>query len=172
MARRKKRPGELGGLIGGILLLSVAALIIKHPAYLSVLLIVVVAAVMLAALQHSRAKRVLLEKVNAAVSFHIDALSRRRAQLVQPDAYGVPQVERWLKEIDYFIQRQISPHLASGQAKVLERHRTSVVTSIEQKVASASTAQSPFARFSDDFSPAEFEVYCAQSCVSMAGTPV
>jgi len=162
MGRRKKQSDELAGLIGGILLLGVAALVIEHPAYLSVLFIVVVAAVMLAALQHSRAKRVLLEKVNAAVNLHIDALSRRRAQLVQPDAYGVPQLEKWLKEIDYFIQRQISPHLASGQAKALERHRSSVVTSIEWKVVSASTAQSPFARFSDDFSAAEFEVYCAQ----------
>jgi hypothetical protein len=127
MARRKKKAGDLGDLVGVVIVLMVGAGILQHGKDLSILVVVVVTAIVLAFLYRSRVKRALREKVNAAVSVLIEALSRRRAQLVQSDAYGVPQLNRWTKEIDYFLQQQVAPGLPSGQVKMLQSHRSAGV---------------------------------------------
>lgn len=162
MARRKKKTGDLGDLVGVVIVLIVGAGILQHSKDLSVLLVVVVAAVALVFLYRSRVKRALLEKMHSAVSTHIDALSRRRAQLVQTDAYGVPQLNRWTKEIDYFLQQRVAPSLPAGQVKFLQNHRPAVFAEIERRVVAASAAQQPLAQFSDNLTPAEYEAFCAQ----------
>lgn len=162
MARRKKKAGDLGDLVGVVIILIVGAGILQHGKDLSILLVVIVAAVVLFFLYRSRVKRALLERVNAAVSVHIEALSRRRAQLVQTDAYGVPQLNRWTKEIDYFLQQQVVPGLPAGQVKMLQSQRSTVFAEIERRVVAASAAEQPLAQFSDDLTPAEYEAFCAQ----------
>jgi len=163
MARRKKKAGDVGDLVGVVIVLIVGAEILQHGKDLSVVLVIVVAAVALVFLYRSRVKRALLEKVNAAVSVHIEALSRRRAQLVQTDAYGVPQLNRWTKEIDYFLQQQVAPGLPSGQVKMLQSHKSTVFSEIERRVVAASAAQQPLAQFSDNLTPSEYEAFCAQA---------
>src|SRR6202007_2246128 len=44
-------------------------------------------------------KKRLTEKVALRVESHISALVRRRAQLLNRDAYGTTQTDRWNKEI-------------------------------------------------------------------------
>lgn len=110
----------------------------------------------------SRLNKLLLEQVKGTVTLHIDALARRRAQLVQPDAYGKLQMERWQKEVEYFIQHQVTPHLSTASRKALQRNKLYVLAAIEQQVLAASAAKRPFTLFSDDLTPAEYELFCAQ----------
>ncbi|MHB1828413.1 MAG: restriction endonuclease [Steroidobacteraceae bacterium] len=160
--RRGKKSSDLDGLIGGLLLLGIGAVLVAHAAVFGTLFVVIVAIGVFAVVQRSRLKGLVLKRVRGVASLHIDALTRRRAQLVQPDAYGKLQMERWQKEIDYFIQQQVMPSLTPAYAKALQRHRLSVLASIEQQVIAASAITKPFSEFSENFTPAEFEVFCAQ----------
>jgi len=160
--RRRSKSGELGGLIGGLLLLGIIAEVVAHAAAFGFLFFVIVAVGVFAALQRSRLNGLVIERAKGIVSLHIEALTRRRAQLVQADAYGKPQMERWQKEIDYFIQQQVLPNITPAYAKALQRNRLNVVHSIDQQVVAASTVAKPFTVFSDNFTPAEFELFCAQ----------
>ncbi len=161
--RRKNKSGEVAGLIGVALLLGIGTLLVEHAADFSILFLVIVGVGVFVAVQRSRLTSQALERVSGIVSLHIEALTRRRAQLVQPDAYGKLQLERWQKEIDYFIQRQVMPSLSPGYVKALQRNRPNVFAAIEQQVVAATTITKPFTQFSDNFTPAEFEVFCAQS---------
>ncbi len=145
-----------------MLLLGVGFLLIEHAADFSILLLVLAGVGIFVAFQRSRLTGQALERLSSIVSLHIEALTRRRAQLVQPDAYGKPQMERWQKEIDYFIQQQVMPSVPPRYVKTLQRNRPNVVAAIEQQVVAATTLTKPFAQFSDDFTPAEFELFCAQ----------
>ena len=160
--RRRNKSGELGGLIGGLLLLGIIAELVEHAAAFGFLFLVIVAVGVFAAVQRSRQNGLVIERVKGIVNLHIEALARRRAQLVQADAYGTPQMERWQKEIDYFIQQQVLPNITPAYVKALQRNRLNVVYSIEQQVVAASTVTKPFTEFSDNFTPAEFELFCAQ----------
>jgi hypothetical protein len=47
----------------------------------------------------ARTLRVLVRKAHSATQQHLMPLVRRRAQLVQLDAYGKPKMENWVKEV-------------------------------------------------------------------------
>ena len=164
MAKRKRKykSSDAGVIIGCALLLGIVALVVQHAADFSILFVAIVAAGVFAAVRGSRLNRLLLDQVKGAASLHIDALARRRAQLVQPDAYGKPQMERWQKEIVYFIQHQVTPRLSPACTKALQRNMIYVVAAIEQQVLAASALTKPYTKFSDEFKPAEFELFCAQ----------
>jgi hypothetical protein len=57
--------------------------------------------------ERARALKALLRKAQSAIDQELMALVRRRAQLVQQDAYGKPKMENWENEIKYFISNQI-----------------------------------------------------------------
>jgi restriction system protein len=88
-------------------------------------------------------------------------LLRRRAQLVTLDPYGKPQYGRWDKEIDYFIEQHIEPSLSLGEQTSLARNHERVASLIAETVEAALTAQPAFRDFSDDMTPAQYEVFCA-----------
>ena len=146
--RRRKTSGELATLIA-----VVAGIVIGAFALLFRLL---------SALHRSGAKAPLLENAKAVAHTHIEALSRRRAQLVQSDSYGVPQMDRWFKEIDHFIQHQLMPNLTPDLGRALPYHKSAVIAAIDQEVTAASANTKPFTQFFDNFTPAEFELFCAQ----------
>ena len=146
--RRRKKSGEFATLIAVVagLVFGVFALLFR----------------LLSALHRSGAKAPLLENAKAVAHAHIEALSRRRAQLVQSDSYGVPQMDRWFKEIDHFIQHQLTPNLTPDLGRALPYHKSAVIAAIDQEVTAASANTKPFTQFSDNFTPAEFELFCAQ----------
>jgi restriction system protein len=146
--RRRNTSGELATLIA-----VVAGIVIGAFALLFRLL---------SALHRSGAKAPLLENAKAVAHTHIEALSRRRAQLVQSDSYGVPQMDRWFKEIDHFIQHQLMPNLTPDLGRALPYHKSAVIAAIDQEVTAASANTKPFTQFFDNFTPAEFELFCAQ----------
>lgn len=108
------------------------------------------------------ARRVLFQKVHAALEEQTSALVRRRAQLVCQDPYGKPKLENWTREIDYFITHQIEPLLSPKENAVLGRERAIIANVIQARVEAAMQDQPAFQGFRDDMTGAEFEVFCAE----------
>ncbi|MHB8311365.1 restriction endonuclease [Metallibacterium sp.] len=111
--------------------------------------------------------------VEAIAGGLLAALTRRKksngvgalagAQLVQLDPYGKPQGERWLKELDYFVQQHLKPTLTAAEQVTLSQNRVEVLKAIDVQVAAVTATQNPFAKFADDFTPREFETFCAET---------
>ena len=172
MARRKKKkPSELEAIAAVLLGLFFFGVVAKHAdavfgfIFGIVLLLALMAfgALVLRAFLRKRALDALLQAAAAATSSHIEALLRRRAQLVQKDAYGKLQLDRWSKELDYFIQQHLMPLLPLSERAALVRNKVDVLRAIDRQVVAASADQNPFARFSNNFTPTEFETFCAET---------
>jgi restriction endonuclease len=107
------------------------------------------------------AKRSLTQKIRNAIEQKKSALVRRRAQLVREDAYGKLQLERWIKEIEYFITNYIEPLLSTYELKIMNIDHQRIVAQIEKSVVHWSLEEPAFHAFSQTKTPAEFEVFCA-----------
>jgi restriction system protein len=140
-------PSGTGNAIGLIVLVILAASI----AYLTVKL-----------LRRTSLRQALLKRVQATTDQQLQALLRRRAQLVRLDPYGKPQADKWCKEIDYFIKQHIQPLLNPQERAALERNHEQVAEIVGARVETAMRDQPPFKTFSDDMKPAEFETFCAE----------
>ena len=108
------------------------------------------------------ARRLFLRKINRAVARHMDALVRRRSQLVRPDAYGKPKLEKWDREVDYFIEHHIEPVLTTREQAALERGRDRIARLIDERVEAEAQGESGFDGFSEEMTPTEFETFCAE----------
>ena len=75
--------------------------------------------------------------VSAAVSEHMNALVRKRAQLVMLDAYGSQQTGCWEKEVSHFLGAIVAPVLSNRQRDILRQRQQEFVESISARVASA-----------------------------------
>ena len=101
-------------------------------------------------------------RVHVITAQQLDALIRRRMQLVQNDAYGKPRTDRWLKELDYFLGQYVLPSLSRIQKKILHEQHDALLRLIDAKVVAASESKRLALEFSDHFTPSEFETYCAE----------
>ena len=106
--------------------------------------------------------RQILHKTKIAVDKSLEPLIRRRAQLVQKDAYGQPRIDKWQKEVKYFVNSQIIPSLTARQREALLWNYSAVEAAIERRVEAAGRNQPAFQIFSDDMTPSEFEAFCAE----------
>jgi len=115
-----------------------------------------------AALRKVRVRKRVVEKARGIAQQQSDALARRRAQLIQRDAYGNVQTEKWAKEIHHFLFKHARPSLAEDEQALLHdcaRELTGVV----EGIAKAELIARPLAQlFSDNMSPAEFEALCSE----------
>ncbi|MEO6805428.1 MAG: restriction endonuclease [Edaphobacter sp.] len=102
------------------------------------------------------------------VERQLHPLVRRKAQLVRKDEYGILQVERWEKEKNHFIKQNIEPSLDPSERSALQREHKRIANLIDACVELATQNQPAFQRFSDDMTPPEFEVFCAEE-LSRAG---
>ena len=166
MARRNhKHLIDPGTTLGLLISVAVIWLIVHNLQPIGfVILIGGAAAVVYPVMRHIRraaARRSLLQKVQAIIEQQISPLVRRRAQLVWPDAYGKPQVEKWEKETDYFITQHIEPSLTPNECRALDRERTVIANLIMVRVEAATQNQPALWTFSDDMTPAGFENFCA-----------
>jgi hypothetical protein len=123
-----------------------------------------------------RARRILLRKatstITATIKQHLPSLVRRRAQLVRLDAYGKPQFEKWIKEVDYFVNEHIIPRLtpqefSSFRIALLREKNIDIATLIFMLIESEILKNPAFQSFSDDMTPSEFETFCAVAPVGM-----
>jgi restriction system protein len=122
--------------------------------------IVILAAAEAVAIVHFRLR--LKKTVLAATEQHIDALVRRRVQLVGRDAYGAVLLDRWYKEIDRFIDGQVAPNLGRRQRRALQARRMDIAGRIAERVAEAAKERPAFQALPDRATPSEFEAFCAE----------
>jgi hypothetical protein len=115
-----------------------------------------------AQLRQKRALETLLQKVKAVTVQNLGSLVTRRAQLVQKDAYGEPKLDKWIKEIDYFVSNRVQGLLADDERFVLAQNFGQVAYLVEQIVQSAALSHPPYQRFQEGMKPIEYEHYCAE----------
>jgi Restriction endonuclease len=113
-------------------------------------------------LQRADTRHTLLQKTAAMVEQQLESLLRRRSQLVRPDAYGKPRLDKWEKEIDYFIDHHIQPSLRPSEQDALELIYDEVAGVIRDRVETAIQSQPVSRTFSDDMTAAEFEIFCKE----------
>lgn len=101
-------------------------------------------------------------KINFVIEQHLDQLVRRKAQLVHADPYGKEELKRWKKEIDYFITHHVYPALTIKEQPLLNRDLASVARMISERTEIRMRDTPVFGAFSDDLTPTEFEVFCAE----------
>jgi restriction system protein len=107
-------------------------------------------------------RQAVMLKVNNIVGAKLDQLTRRRAQLVQPDAFGKPQMDRWTKEINYFVQNHIVCQLNMREQELFPEVREAVVRLIGERTDARMQAEPVFKAFSDQMSSTDFEIFCAE----------
>jgi hypothetical protein len=144
---RENLPRGSGNAVGLIVLVIVAG-VLAYP--------------IVRLLHRANARRTLLQETDAMIEQQLESLLRRRAQLVRRDAYGKPRVDKWSKEVDYFICQHIHPSLRPREQDALARVYDEVADIIRDRVETAMQSQPVFQGFSDDMTPAEFETFCAE----------
>jgi restriction endonuclease Mrr len=88
--------------------------------------------------------------------------SCRRAQLVQPDQYGNIIYDRWIKDIDYFINTNLFKTLNESDLQIAREISSALFESVEQATSSKILSEPPHLEFNDNMTATEFEHYCAE----------
>ena len=175
MARRGQQhliaPKALFGLLAVLTAIGLAGRLLEHlprgsgnaiGAIVLAMIACVLAYPVARFLQRADARHTLLQKTGAMVEQQLESLLRRRSQLVRPDAYGKPRLDKWEKEIDYFIDHHIQPSLRPSEQAALELIYDEVASVIRDRVETAIRSQPVSHTFSDDMTAAEFESFCAE----------
>ncbi|QGM93713.1 hypothetical protein F7D13_06545 [Methylocystis rosea] len=114
-------------------------------------------------LKYSRAVRRVDSKLEEVVESNIEALARRRSQLLQLDPYGNLKPEKWLKEIGYFISKNLFSTLNSDYDRFVAAGRAPELTDYVESTVAAKTELEPrHQAFRDEMTPIEYEHYCAE----------
>jgi restriction system protein len=125
------------------------------------LLVLFVVAVIVAgtkdAVQHSQKRADADYDLAVLIEAHEGALSRRYRQLVIENAYGVPNLAPWEKEVDEFIRTVVGPRLG---LKIVTERRSMIVSRINDRVVAAAARQEPTDDRVGVMEPAEYEVFC------------
>jgi len=103
----------------------------------------------------------------AASDQHVEALVRRRAQLLGRDAYGAMLFDRWHKELNHFIDGQLTPNLSRRQRQALKERRAETIKLIDERVAEAASERPALRALPDNATPTEFEAFCAEQLRQM-----
>ncbi len=119
---------------------------------ISLAALVVVAVPILIKIIHIRS---LDTQTRSAVRSHLDALGRRRAQLLTRDAYGVVQSERWRAEIRHFLKHFVPK-------TTLRRDADRWENLVERLVSDEVAKQPVFCDYAPTMTPREFEAFCAR----------
>jgi len=167
MAKKKKNNGS------GLVLLPFAGLLAwaGWPSELSKILagllaiagLGIIAVWTTSYVKYSRAARRVDSTLKEVVDANIEALARRRSQLLQLDPYGNLKPEKWLKEIDYFISNNLFLGLDSDYDRFVAAERTPELTDyVESTVAVKAELEQRHQAFRDEMTPIDYEHYCAE----------
>jgi HJR/Mrr/RecB family endonuclease len=74
----------------------------------------------------------------------------------------LPQLDKWAREINYFISRHVRPSLNSSETVALARNYNDVTKIVRTRVDVAVHDEPVFKNFSEDMTPLEFETFCAE----------
>ena len=105
----------------------------------------------------------MVARVDAITDAHMGALIRQQMILIHSDAYGKPVTDRWMKELEYFVTNHVRPALDVNQISFLDSNNAIIIHRIWQRVSNAANQTPALAAISVPQSPAEFEVYCAET---------
>lgn len=148
---------------GFSLIVTALANLSTSSLWILLLLVAAIAAivVVLKVVHPARLRQGLLIKTQALIEKHSDQLVRRRAQLVWRDAYGKWQLDKWDKEVEYFITTHITPALTQAERSILIRERPHFHGLIHDRIESVTQGRPVFPAFSGNMTPSEFEIFCA-----------
>lgn len=112
--------------------------------------------------KYSRAVRRVDSKLKEVVESNIEALARRRSQLLQLDPYGNLKPEKWLKEIDYFISNNLFLGLDDYDRFIADERAPELTDYVESTVAAKTGLEPRHQAFRDEMTSIEYEHYCAE----------
>jgi hypothetical protein len=97
------------------------------------------------------------------IAGHEQALARKRRQLVQRDAYGNENIQRWIKEKKYFINTALIPHL-SGLGYSFDKNAVKeLYPSFDEAVEHAARRGLPASNAITDIATGhDYEYFCAR----------
>ena len=173
MPRRKKHPIEPAlapGLLGTLAVMQAVVwliLILSGYAKVAVLLMVALGVTLVGRklIRINRSKAVrwnIHNKAMATIEQYESQLARRWVQLVRQDAYGQLQLGGWVKEVDYFITNYVGPSLTGEEQSALNGERGEIARMITERAQAVTRDRPVFRAFSEDMTPTEFEVFCAE----------
>lgn len=113
-------------------------------------------------INYKRASKRVDNEIEKIVENNIDALMRRRAQLLQPDAYGNLKTDKWTKEIGYFISTNLLWRLGDYDRSVAVERASELSDYIERIVSTKTSLKPPHQAFRDDMTPTDYEHFCAE----------
>lgn len=112
--------------------------------------------------KYSRAVRRVDSTLEEVVDTNIEALARRRSQLLQLDPYGNLKPEKWLKEIEYFISKNLFSALSDYDRFVAAERAPELTDYVESRVAAKTELEPRHQAFRDEMTSIEYEHYCAE----------
>ena len=162
---RRRQKNQLGLLVVVLLLAFWAVTtIVKNvsPIVLIAGIVGVGAIVTRKLLQPGRSRKSAIVKVGSVIERHIDPLTRQRMQLVRSDAYGKVLLDKWNKEVEYFITHHITPVLTAAEHSALRDQGVPIARMVSERVEAAAKTKPLFEAFSDKLTPTNFEIFCAE----------
>lgn len=165
MARRRSSERSIFLLFAASAILIWLTVQILERAGGAIVLLVIVAAIGFAykaLIRPPQVRKAALMRVDAVIEQHMDALVRRRAQLVRSDPYGKLQRETWVKEIEYFVAHHLRPALSTAELSALVSGHISLPRIVDARVEGTANSRPVFQQFSKDLTPTDFELFCAE----------
>src|SRR6185312_7527570 len=104
-----------------------------------------------------------IKVVSGVLAQHRKALITQRAKLVQRDAYGREDRQKWDKELARFANHHIVPALSQNTRNHLEDYVDQIFAMIDEHVLEASANHPVLRSFSPDMDPEAFEHFCAEA---------
>ncbi len=168
---RKKQEEAIGFLVIVILGIGLLGTIFRylqhHPAGALDFLFLILVGVGLYLFQRTRTRKRIkvstLKKVFLATQDNIQTLSRRKLQLVKTDPYGRIIYDAWIGELDYFITHHVEPTCSVEEKPFLHAMQKPLIQTIDKMVDDENHKNPAFLKFSDDMTPAQFEIFCAEA---------
>jgi hypothetical protein len=108
-------------------------------------------------------KNELNKKLLNIITKNIDALSRKRLQLIKKDAYGKQIFDKWHEEIGYFIANHIEPKILPNEIKYFIDLRVALGMVIDRMAAENAEKNLVYQQFREDMTPSEYETFCAEA---------
>lgn len=115
---------------------------------------------------NKRIKNDLNKKLANITTINIDALSRKRLQLIKKDAYGKQIFDKWYEEIGYFIANHIEPKILPDEIKYFTDQRVALGMFIDRMAAENAEKNLVYRQFREDMTPSEYETFCAEALKS------
>jgi hypothetical protein len=112
--------------------------------------------------KRERAFKAAKTTIIGAIKQHMPTLARKRAQLVRDDGYGKLIYDKWIKQIDYFVNEHIMPLLKSEERNIIAQKGFNIGQAVFLLVEQQKNEDPAFQAFSDDMTPNEFEAFCAE----------